>query len=465
MRRLRTMHTGVALLAVGLVVALATVSVVGVAAPGDEATVSPPVFVRSWGSRGTAPGQFDTPRGVATFGSRWVFVVDGANHRVQKFTPAGELLTSWGGYGSGDGRFINPTGIAVDFSGYVYVVDTWNNRVQKFRPSGTFVTSWGRYGTTSGRFRFPSGVAVDPSGNVYVTDTYNDRVEVFTRSGTFVRSWGTRGSLDGQFDTPIGIAYGSNRVYVADQVNNRVQVFTTAGTFLRSWGGLGGLPGQFDQPQWVATDPLGSVYVTDGRNNRVQQFTRTGGLETAWGSFGTAAGQFNWPQGVAVGDDHSIVVVDQGNSRVQAFLPAIRRADALVWRAGNLAGDNIYNTSGTDQSQAADVRVQGSAYYLVYAQNDGTGTDGLTVRQLSCLGDIDRFKVTYDRSGTDVTAQVTGAGFPFVTVPATQWRTVGVRIKARWNADPYDWVSCRVVVASVGDPTVTDVVKVRATRR
>ena len=113
-----------------LVVMVLAVGPVATSSAAPE-VVDPPVFVRTWGSWGTGPGQFVYPRGVAVSNTgSAVYVVDGENHRVQKFGPTGQHKLTWGGYGTAAGQFSSPSGIAVDSMGYVDVVDTWNNRIQ-----------------------------------------------------------------------------------------------------------------------------------------------------------------------------------------------------------------------------------------------------------------------------------------------------------------------------------------------
>jgi len=104
------------------------------------------------------------------------------NDRVQKFTAAGVFITQWGNRGSGPGQFDRPWGIAVDWYGNVYVTDTLNHRVQKFTSTGAFVTHWGGQGGGPGQFRNPAGIAVAGGGSVYVADSGNHRVQVFSPS-------------------------------------------------------------------------------------------------------------------------------------------------------------------------------------------------------------------------------------------------------------------------------------------
>ena len=73
-----------------------------------------------------------------------------------------------------------PTGVAVDSAGDVYVIDGDNHSVWKFTSTGTYITQWGSYGSEDGQF-IPEGIAVDSSGNVYVSDTGNDRIQKFKK--------------------------------------------------------------------------------------------------------------------------------------------------------------------------------------------------------------------------------------------------------------------------------------------
>ena len=99
-------------------------------------------------------------------------------------TRANEYLfvRKWGSNGTADGQFSNPFGVAVDSSGNVYVTYSGINRIQKFNSGGIFITKWGSQGIADGQFNGPIGIAVDSSGNVYVADNGNGRIQVFAPS-------------------------------------------------------------------------------------------------------------------------------------------------------------------------------------------------------------------------------------------------------------------------------------------
>src|SRR6185295_19075734 len=136
-------------------------------------------FVAKWGSEGSGDGQFTTPTGIAADCSGNVYVADKDASRVQWFDSSGTFLGRWGANGgdgtggSGDGEFANAFGIAADCSGNVYVVDGGNDRIQKFTSAGAYVAQWGGPGSGDGEFDGPWGVSADCAGNVYVADTGN----------------------------------------------------------------------------------------------------------------------------------------------------------------------------------------------------------------------------------------------------------------------------------------------------
>lgn len=236
------------------------------------------------------------------------------------------LVGKWGGPGSGDGQFNAPRGIGVNGAGDVYVADGNNNRVQKFTADGGFLLKFGSTGSGPGQFSSPDGVAVDPTGNVFVVDTGNYRIQAFTSDGTFIRSFGRLSRTPanpgpGEFGSnPEGIAVdGAGNVYVTDRF--RVIKFASDGTFIRAWGGQGSGDGQFGAANAVALDRSGNVYVTDGGGQRVQVFDPDGGFRGKLGVGGTRESNFIFPQGIAVRSDGQVFVADDGQRAVMEFTP------------------------------------------------------------------------------------------------------------------------------------------------
>src|SRR5215213_5925614 len=145
--------------------------------------------VGGWGVRGSADGQFANPHGLTVDGGN-VYVADGNNSRVQKFTTGGAFVLKWGSFGSRSDQFSTTGDVATDSAGSVYVVDVGNYTVKKFTSDGTFIQEIGKASATgpgpTGQYASnTAGVAYAPNGDVYVTE--RDRVDQFHTDGTFVR--------------------------------------------------------------------------------------------------------------------------------------------------------------------------------------------------------------------------------------------------------------------------------------
>jgi hypothetical protein len=78
----------------------------------------------------------------------------------------------------GDGQLNGPTGVEVDSSGFVYAVDRGNHRVQKLTEDGQVVSIWGKLGSDAGALNSPEDVAVTNDRYIYITDTNNNRIQV-----------------------------------------------------------------------------------------------------------------------------------------------------------------------------------------------------------------------------------------------------------------------------------------------
>ena len=277
-----------------------------------------------WGTKGTAPGQFDGPRGIAVDRQGNVYVSEYGNNRIQKFSASGQLIEVIGRQGALAGQMDQPFGLFVDLRGTLFVAEWGNNRVQRFATAGQPAYVWGsatgQKSAARGEFNFPQGIAFDAQGMMYVTDAGNHRVQVFAPSGQLQAVWGQRGDAPGQFYAPDGIAIdGAGNIYVTEYGNNRVQVLSPDGRPLFMWGSRGIGSSEFSGAAGVVIDRVGDVYVADQGNARILKFSGRGVPLGSWGSGvkSTGIGQFNTPVGLAIGPDGSLYVTDFGNNRVQ----------------------------------------------------------------------------------------------------------------------------------------------------
>jgi DNA-binding beta-propeller fold protein YncE len=284
------------------------------------------------GETGSGTGQFQSPSAIAVAPDGSLYVADSLNHRIQHFSPSGEVLQIWGQFGDatqGDapgGRFNEPWGVAVAPDGTVYVADTWNYRIQKFTADGQFLSMWQAFGPDgTDVFYGPRGIAVDAHGRVLVVDTGNKRVVVFDADGNYLTQFGGAGLEPGQFDEPVGIALdGNGNVYVTDTWNQRVQVFAPDETGLNftpvaEWAVSGWFGGSVENKPFIAVDAQKHVYVTDPEACRVLEFTADGQIVRTWGTCSSDVNGFGLPVGVAVDAAGGVWVSDAANNRLLHF--------------------------------------------------------------------------------------------------------------------------------------------------
>ena len=230
----------------------------------------------SFGSSGTSRGHLQKPKGLAIDSSNNLIVVDGDNHRIQKFTADGKYVTMVGKEGTQQMQFRYPSGVGIHPQNKrVYVADTCNHRIQVLNSNLTFSTTFGSNGSDDGELCYPLDIAFDSAENVYVVDNNNHRIQVFGPNGNFIRCFGKHGIFGGELNYPSAIAidcHNDNVVYVVDKDNHRISMFTSEGKYLSSFGEKGCGLGQFDMPHGIAVAENGTVYVCDFYNNRVQIF-------------------------------------------------------------------------------------------------------------------------------------------------------------------------------------------------
>ncbi len=137
--------------------------------------------LRTIGTRGTEPGQFNLPLQADTAPDGTLYVVDGGNFRVQAFAPDGRFLRAFGELGRYPGQFARPKGIAVDPAGRVYVVDTAFGNFQIFDPEGRLLLFIGQRGSSGGPavYMLPAGIDVDERGWIYVVDQFFRKVDLY----------------------------------------------------------------------------------------------------------------------------------------------------------------------------------------------------------------------------------------------------------------------------------------------
>ena len=126
------------------------------------------------GVSGIGPDTFDRPTGVAIAPNGDIFVSDGHlpnqhnNSRVLKFAKNGTFIKSWGKRGSAPGDFDEPHDIFLGGSkNLVYIADRQNGRIQVFDQDGNFTAAWTQFGRASSVF-------VGKDDTIYVGSSFPD---------------------------------------------------------------------------------------------------------------------------------------------------------------------------------------------------------------------------------------------------------------------------------------------------
>jgi DNA-binding beta-propeller fold protein YncE len=197
-------------------------------------------------------GMFNEPTDVAWDRAGNIYITDGyVNSRVAKFDSSGAWVKSWGSHGYQPGQFDVPHNVAVDASGRVYVADRTNGRLQVFNGDGTFVKEIvirvpAPPGTqpllgyqappaadapAGSVFTYrpgsPAAICIPPGPDtkiMYVADLYPGRIYKLTLDGEVLGMLGKSGKLAGQFGGLHGLACPSENVlYTAEFINWRSQ--------------------------------------------------------------------------------------------------------------------------------------------------------------------------------------------------------------------------------------------------
>jgi len=218
------------------------------------------------GQKGSGPGAFDWPEGIAIDSAGNVYVTDHNNLRVQKFSPAGQFLLMFGGgvnqgplhpgnvctatnitegdtcgsgaAGSGPGQFADLAfgdSIDIDGSNTVYVGDP--DRIQKFNSAGVIQSQ-----IPLPESGLPRAVNVDGSGNLYFA--YNqDYSPQFPQKPNVYKLSAATGAILGKFfvDFPLALASDADgKLYIAAEERTprrgEVLVYDAAGLLVQKFG-------------------------------------------------------------------------------------------------------------------------------------------------------------------------------------------------------------------------------------
>ncbi len=190
-------------------------------------------------------GMFRQVTDVAWDAAGNTYISDGyINSRVAKVDKDGNWLKSWGTPGDQPGQFNTPHSIATDAQGHVYVADRGNRRIQVFDGDGTFIRQFtidvpvppdarpaignkpGPNVTGTMAPGAPWAICITPGPNqvLYSSDAYPGRIYKLSLDGKVLGYLGSAGKQPKQFGWIHEMACPSeNELFVGELLNWRVQ--------------------------------------------------------------------------------------------------------------------------------------------------------------------------------------------------------------------------------------------------
>jgi DNA-binding beta-propeller fold protein YncE len=121
---------------------------------------------------GTGADGFYQPNDVVTAPNGNIYVAEGHggdNARIVVFDKSGKYLREFGKKGTAPGEFDQPHALAMDSKGRIFVGDRSNNRIQTLDQDGKFLEEWTQYSR-------PSGIYIDRNDVIYVADSESGSV-------------------------------------------------------------------------------------------------------------------------------------------------------------------------------------------------------------------------------------------------------------------------------------------------
>lgn len=256
------------------------------------------------------------PTDVAIDSKGRIYVADGANDRILRFTADGKLDETISA--PGQQKLKRPLGIDVDGSDRLWIADTGNNRLLVVDEEGKLTTGISPLVVDEQGPARPTDVAVSADGKrAYVVDNGGHRILVRDNQTRKWTALGKPGRALGQFQWPFMICTGAQGyVYVSEAIGARVQRISPSDKWAGEIGQWGVELGQFYRPKGLAADAGGRLFVGDSTQGAIQVFGPRGLNEGVLTDKDGLPLKFAHPMGMCFDKNGRLLVVELAGNRV-----------------------------------------------------------------------------------------------------------------------------------------------------
>ncbi len=273
-------------------------------------------FLFSFGEKGNRPEQMFKPQGVSADANGNIYVADTGNHRLQKFSSEGQLVSFIGGFGWEREQFQFPMDLFVYNSLDIFIADFDNNRIERYDKDLNSLLSYysNENWNTKYQFEFPTSVCVSLHGDFFIVDSENDRVIKLNAAFEPQLCFGDYDWGQGVLEQASHVYVSKNdMVYVTDNAAHKLLVYDYYGNYLFDIGAT-----VLASPRGLCVDEHENIFVADSRKHQIFVFDRNGHLLLQLGSRSTRFAGFQEPSDVTVVRD-KMYVADTQNHRIQIF--------------------------------------------------------------------------------------------------------------------------------------------------
>jgi hypothetical protein len=221
-------------------------------------------FLREFGRFGWKEREFDEPADICVKSMLNIYIADYNNQRVQRFDRNLNFISALYSNPGDDNRFQFREVLSVLYSGQgdLFLLDGGENKVIKFTGQNQGQTAFGYYESGMGELVKPVQIDISSKNQIVVTDTEAKAILIFDYFGNFIQK-----VQDLNLQQPNGLAIDrKDRIYVSDLQSRQLLIFSLKGRLLAQITQIGG--NFLQSPKDVALYYIGEnryrIYVIDG---------------------------------------------------------------------------------------------------------------------------------------------------------------------------------------------------------